>query len=109
MNGSGYLPPFPFQGLGAAGPEVGRRFSAFWVVGKAVFLCLHARVRILVFFSFWEQRDEWLKGGVLCFRVTFVLSFARLLEAVLFSLIFWLGGFLFLHVGSRVCPVLIEE
>ena len=37
MNGSGYLPPFPFQGLGAVGPEVGRRFSAFWVVRKAVF------------------------------------------------------------------------
>ena len=34
MNGSGYLPPFPFQGLGAAGPEVGRRISAFWVVRK---------------------------------------------------------------------------
>ena len=83
MNGSGYLPPFPFQGLGAVGPEVGRRFSAFWVVRKAVFLCLHALV-----FSFWEQRDEWVKGGVLCFRVTFLLSFARLLEAVLSFLIF---------------------
>ena len=95
MNGSGYLPPFPFQGLGAVGPEVGRRFSAFWVVRKAVFLCLHALVRILVFFAFWEQRDEWMKGGVLCFRVTFVLSFARLLEAVLFSLIFGWEVFFF--------------
>ena len=37
MNGSGYLPPFPFQGLGAAGPEVGRRISALWVVRMAVF------------------------------------------------------------------------
>ena len=83
-------------------------FLLFGLFGRRFFLCLHALVRILVFFSFWEQRDEWLKGGVLCFRVTFVLSFARLLEAVIF-LDFWLGGFLFLHVGSRVCPVLIEE
>ena len=43
---------FPFQGLGAVGPEVGRRFSAFWVVRKAVFLCLHALVRILASLPF---------------------------------------------------------
>ena len=88
MNGSGYLPPFPFQGLGAAGPEVGRRISAFWVVREAVFSLSTCTGQDTCFFAFWEQRDEWLKGGVLCFRVTFVLSFARLLEAVLSSLIF---------------------
>ena len=43
MNGSGYLPPFPFQGWGAAGPEVEGGVLHFLGFSKLIFLCLLER------------------------------------------------------------------
>ena len=84
----GILATFSFSGFGSSGTRGWKEVFCFLGCSEGGSSLSTYTGRILVFFSFWEQRDEWLKGGVLCFRVTFVLSFARLLEAVLSFLIF---------------------